>query len=608
MRRATFILLAIGLMGLVAIGLQRLQWDVTVPPAMTVEPERGPGSTQAAEAALASPESPIKPPMGARDELKVEDVRPIVQRATVEIQLKGPGGPAVGALVVPHHRFFARRPASSDVAQDEPAQTEFATDASGRVTLEISPSTQSTLHFTWPDSLWQQQVTWTSPRHGGVEFLRVRFPLSARDMPIQVRSFPTGAAIEGASVGAGSASVYTVPKGDPPLLSDHLGVVQVPLGSGSVKDPYRISVAAKGHSRESFIQSSERPDAPVTVWLTQHAALRGVVAFAHPEGRRAPVLGAIVFLAPRAALRDSRLTESAQLPDKNGGKNGDESRDKTVSGVTLITNLIRARATAESNGAWEMPELAFQEQEERLEDYVLVVNSAGHGRLLAEDLFIGPGDEITIEDLLLRGPPLELQVNLADGNPAALAGSLRLIAESDAAHPSVRAEIRQDINSEGRVSIPSLPEGNWRWQLQAQQGANAVTGTLAHSEESPPSQTLALDAHISISGRIRVPVTRPFPIYWRYLDAPKGIFNTVYSDATGRFQIPLAATNSTVQLIAIKTPLGYLGRETKVSLDWDLHATAVMVGQESISGVTLDFPLAKPKYKGKPFAPLRTAK
>ena len=592
MRRTTLALLGLGLIGLAGYGFSRLDGSAAVPTVMAVEPERDAGRVEPLEAALPQLQVATDTGIAGRDELVPEKAPPVVQRATVEIQLLGLPHPAAGALVIPDRRFYARRPVEPDAEQDQPLETEFTTDHDGKLVLEVSPSTQSTLDFTWAESRWRQQITWRSPRHGKTEVLKVRFPLSPHDLEVQVRSFPSGAAIEGAGVRVGSASTYTLPKSGKTLLSDRVGVAHIPLVSGPTKDPYKVSVTAEGHSPHSFVHDGEEHGAPLTAWLAQHAKLSGVVALTESDPNEKPQASATVYLVPRDALQDPKQIE---LP-KDGKLDFDSIVHSVAEGVAFDRLRIREEAYVAVTGEWEMKEIQFANRDERLQDYVLVVTSEMRGRILAEDLVVRPGDDYTIDDVVLRGPKLELAFTLADGTPARRAGLVTLVPASDldGGSPSWKTQVRALVSPEGTASVPSLPEGTWQWTLSAPgsqwspRSPVSATGTLEHSAEHSLPHPLSLESCAAVTGRIEGKPTVPVRIYWRYADAPDNAFGMVLDHGDRLFRVPLVTPGRTIDLIAIHKPgyPYYTGQPAK-GPDWGPETVTVEVDEDGVSDVVL---------------------
>ena len=147
------------------------------------------------------------------------------------------------------------------------------------------------------------------------------------------------------------------------------------------------------------------------------------------------------------------------------------------------------------NGDWELTEISFPHQNDSLRNYAVLVRSDGHERIIAEGLTIGPGDEITIVDPLLDGPPFAAQFRLADGRLAARAGVCNLTpqpVEGADSVKSARASVRRLIDEKGSISLPGLPEGAWSWNIEDPSGEVTVSGTLLHAASDGTQHVVCL--------------------------------------------------------------------------------------------------------------------
>ena len=536
--------------------------------------------------------------VGQRDEIIGEVGLSGEDRATVEIEVLGRAGPAAGALIFLAQRFDARTPNDDAENQANTAKREFIADSEGKVTLVVAPAVQDTLHFTWPGSQWHQQLTWMSPRRGKSDKLKVRFPLGSSDMPIHARSYPSGLAIEGASVAVGAASTYTIPRTGKTIQTDRLGVAHVPALSGPTRDPYKITVLAEGHASASFMQTDEETNEPTSMWLIKNAKLSGRVGLTPGESSAEAAPNATVHLAPRSALREVSSEHEAvsAIPDEVLEAMSDGRRRTTLrmlgqnsktepSGVAVTKGQARGSARVDFEGRWTLDKIQFSTQEERLNDYVLVLVCQGHGRVLAENLVIGPGDELVIEDTALKGPPLEVHFTLADGSAAASAGLVLLTAESPTGGSVVRA--RGSIDELGRLSLPSLAPGNWRWKVMAPALAGEVTGILTHESRNPSVKSFQLAGHASLEGRVVGDLVHPATILWRFTGGNGFAYQRISSRADGRFRLPLLPANRSIDLVAFKNrPLFSDGGMVEAP-DWGADVVTLHVGPKGVKGVVL---------------------
>ena len=580
----------IGLVGLVSFGLWRLSstpedMGVLAVQATPALPQGG-DVNQLAPVDAAIGGMTASAPFGGRSALIGTRSQPTTQRATVEIEVAGLLGPAIGAVVIPHQRFNARRASSLAAGQGMPQPesgpteftSEFTTDENGQLILEVAPSTQSTLLFTWPTSSWVQQVTWTSPRPGVIDALKVRFPLAELDRELRVQSFPSGVPIEGALAIVGSASAYTVPKDGKALESDRLGVLRVPSTQGPTRDPYIITVSAEEHSSVRIKSTDQGLSRQTAAWLPKYAQLRGVVA---QSGGLADTLGygdAEVFLVPRDAVRESYL-----------GKSTDEREFETADSRTLDTNQIYERVKVNSDGSWIMPSVKFESTDATLNDYVLLVGSMLRGRLIAEGLFVGPGDELVIEDPMLQGPRLDLKFLLSDGRPALSAGGVLFSREPTGAAP-LGCELLGTVGPKGYLSFPGFPPGTWQWRIRTPGATGEPTGTFEHGSAEPTKLTVKLEGHTDIEGRVlNLQLDSTF-VYWHAVGTPKSAYGTGIVNAHGEFRIPLVPVLSTVRLMpAIRQPW-LLRKEKEPQPRWPDDVVTVNIGDQGLRNVVLSLP------------------